>query len=52
MKAFTQGDMDDHDIYVEQPHEFADGTYVACKLLRPLEGTRQAAHLFSTSNAE
>ena len=51
VKAFTQGDMDEYVIYVEQPHGFADSTAVACKLLRPLEGTKQAAHLFSKTNA-
>ena len=52
IKAFTQGDMDDVELYVEQPHEFADPTMAACLLLKPLEGTRQAAHLFAVSNAE
>ena len=51
VKAFTQGDMDEYVIYVEQPHGFADSTAVACKLLHPLEGTKQAAHLFSKTNA-
>jgi transposase InsO family protein len=52
IKAFSTADMDEYNVYVEQPHGFADPTGVACKLLRPLEGTKQAAHLFSTSNAK
>ena len=52
VKAFTLGTLDVDDLYVEQPHEFADPTKVACRLLKPLEGTRQGAHLFSVANAE
>ena len=52
IKAFTQGDMDDTDLYVEQPHGFADPAMAACRLKRPLEGTKQAAHLFSVTSAQ
>ena len=52
IKAFTQGDMDVEELYVEQPHEFVDPTKAACRLLKPLEGTRQGAHLFAVANAD
>ena len=52
IKAFTQGDMDDCELYVEQPHGFVDPKYAACRLTKPLEGTCQAGHLFMVSNAD
>jgi len=52
IKAFTQGDMDDCELYVEQPRGFVDPKYVACRLTKPLEGTCQAGYLFMTSNAD
>ena len=52
VKAFTQGSMDDTELYVEQPHGFADKTKVACKLTRLLEGTKQAGNAFMISNAD
>ena len=52
IRAFTQSKMDVDDLYVEQPHEFADPTKAACRLLAPLEGTKQGAHQWSVSNAD
>ena len=40
------------DLYVEQPHGFVQQGFTACKLTRPLEGTKQAGNLFMKSNAE
>ena len=51
VKAFTQGDMDGAEIYVEQPHGLEDDAFAACRLLKPLEGTCQAGNLFMKSNA-
>ena len=46
LKAFTCADMDGTELYVEQPPYFIDPTMAACKLLRPLEGTKQAGYLY------
>lgn len=51
VKAFTQGEMDEFDQYVEQPHKLENPKFAACKLKRPLEGTKQAAALFANTNA-
>jgi len=52
-KAFTQGDMDESiELYVQQPRGFEQTGYVACRLTKPLEGTKQAGNLFMKSNAE
>ena len=51
IKAFTQGDMDNTEVYVEQPHGFVMPEYAACLLTKPLEGTCQAGNLFMKSNA-
>ena len=46
VKAFSCADMDGTELYVEQPPYFIDPTMAACKLLRPLEGTKQAGYLY------
>jgi len=52
-KAFTQGDMDKSiELYVQQPRGFEQTGYVACRLTKPLEGTKQAGNFFMKSNAE
>ena len=46
------GESDGIDLYVEQPPEFVDPTMAACKLNRPLEGTKQAAALWMKTLAK
>jgi len=43
--AFLYGDID-HEIYVEQPHQMADGTTRVCKLRKALYGLRQAPRIW------
>eukprot|EP00966_Prymnesium_polylepis_P261085 6030585-Prymnesium_polylepis.1 len=52
IKAFTMGESDGIDLYVEQPPGFVDPTMAACKLNRPLEGTKQAAALWMKTLAK
>ena len=51
VKAFPSGEWDSTELYLQQPPGFVDKNFVACKLLRPLEGTKQAGNLWIKSNA-
>ena len=51
VKAFPSGEWDGTELYLQQPPGFVDKNFVACKLLRPLEGTKQAGNLWMKSNA-
>lgn len=52
IKAFPSGDWDGTEIYLMQPPGYENPSYAACRLLRPLEGTKQAGHLWMTGNAK
>jgi hypothetical protein len=51
VKAFLLGEWDDTELYLQQPPGFVNKNFVACKHLRPLEGTKQAGNLWMKSNA-
>ena len=51
IKAFPSGEWDGTELYLQQPPGFVDKSFMACKLLRPLEGTKQAGNLWMKSNA-
>mmetsp|Transcript_2794 Transcript_2794/g.9467 ORF Transcript_2794/g.9467 Transcript_2794/m.9467 type:complete len:107 (+) Transcript_2794:157-477(+) len=52
IKAFPSGDWDDTELYLMQPPGYENPAYAACRLLRPLEGTKQAGNLWMTGNAK
>jgi transposase InsO family protein len=52
VKAFPSGDWDQTELYVLQPPGYENRAYAACRLLRPLEGTKQAGNLWMTGNAK
>ncbi len=51
VKAFPPGEWDGTEHYLQQAPGFVNKNFVACKLLRPLEGTKQAGNLWKKSNA-
>jgi hypothetical protein len=52
IKAFPSGEWDDPELYIMQPPNYENSAYAACRLLRPLEGTKQAGNLWMTGNAK
>ena len=50
-KAFPSSEWDGTELYLQQPPGFVNKNFVACKLLRALEGTKQAGNLWIESNA-
>ena len=50
-KAFTQAELDDVELFVEQPDGFAEPGMV-CRMLMALEGLKQSAHLWQNACAE
>jgi hypothetical protein len=53
VKAFPSDNWDDTDLYLMQPPSgYENSAYAACRLLRPLEGTKQAGNLWMTGNAK
>jgi hypothetical protein len=52
VKAFPSGDWDETELYLMQPPGYENTAYAACRLLRPLEGTKQAGNLWMTGNAK
>jgi len=53
VKAFpSAGDWDGTEIYLQQPPGYEEEGYAACRLLQPLEGTKQAGKLWMTGNAK
>jgi hypothetical protein len=51
VKAFPSGEWDGTELYLQQPPGFVNKNFVACKLLRLLEGTKQAGNLWMKSTA-
>ena len=52
VKAFPSGDWDGTEMYLQQPHGYFDPNCKACRLLRPLEGTKQAGNLWMVGNTK
>jgi transposase InsO family protein len=50
VKAFPSGDWDGTEMYLQQPPGYVDANFKACRLLRPLEGTKQAGNLWMVGN--
>ncbi len=50
IKAFPSGEWDSTELYLQQHPGFVDKNFMACKLLRPLEGAKQAGNLWMKSN--
>ena len=51
VKAFPSGEWDGTEVYLQQPPGYVTRGYRACRLLRPLEGTKQAGNLWMVGNA-